>query len=108
MGAANLTGGPAGCGFGVNRGRAVPRDKWVPRDQELAGALAREDYKSEPWWAGWKRFSHAGVVSLDLLSINQDNREGGRVAKQVADLLWDLFNRHRAVLEDLNQGYPYL
>ena len=107
VGAASLTGEPNGFPYGINRGKEGRKDAWTPRDQELAGILAKDGYRSEPWWVGWRYFSQAGVPSLDIHQMNRDNRGEGEVAKQVAEHIWNPFEEHRTILEELNQNYPY-
>ena len=43
-----------------------------------------------------------------MLKVHEDNRDPNYpLAYEMVPLLWDLFDRHREALEDLNANYPY-
>lgn len=111
--AQSLTAKGKDCYFGISRGKPLGTSNLHSLDQELADALSRDGYKPQAWWSGWKYFSDAALPRFsiqdagDVLQINRDNQEEGDIARQTAELMWNLFRQHRETLEELNRNYPY-
>jgi hypothetical protein len=65
-------------------------------------------------WPGYQYLSKlnlnqfVGDKKENILALHKDNLDGGHpLAGVLVSLLWNLFDKYRLRLEDLNQRYPY-
>lgn len=109
------------CCFGICRGTGLqPSDPRDPRDKKLSDRLQGDGYETDDsaakhqWWSGSRYFRDESLPAFrkddpeTLALVCSDNQNNDHpAAKQVAKLLWDLFEKCRPDLEDLNSSYPY-
>ena len=102
--------------YGIWRGKEISAQARDVRDQALSTQLAAEDLVTDEGigWVGLRYLHDLGLPEFrvtkkeDVLRLNEDNRAPDHpLAHKLASLLWDLFDKHRAALEDLNTKYPY-
>lgn len=108
-----LSGNPTHCSYGVHRGHEVT-ENLHPLDRNLSEALSEKGFKPYSGWSGNRSLERAGLPRIDnsneaLLLLNEDNHnhEARPLARQVAEVMWDLFFVQREKLEQLNSSYPY-
>lgn len=115
VGAESLNGEPYGaCYYGIRRGKKVAKVAWCEEDNAVSEALTQYGFKSSLWWVGWKFVSKLGLPKMEgeekeeLLDIHDDNcDEKHPLAEIMANAILEIFDKHRSVLEKLNDKYPY-
>src|SRR5262249_18655891 len=100
--------------YGILRGNPIQAQARDRRDQDLSVQLGAANFvTSSREWVGWRYLHDLGLPDFcvtkgeDVLLLNEDNRNPNHpLAHRLASLLWDLFERHREALEDLNANSP--
>jgi hypothetical protein len=107
-----LTGNP-GCIYGIFRGIEVEAALTTQEDKELTAMLTQLSFCPSNWWCGYKVLKNIGLpkFSLDdkesVISINDAVHAANNITLRVTDLIWELFESRRNVLEALNTNYGY-
>jgi hypothetical protein len=104
----SLTGTSYPAYYGIWRGKKIQARALAA---QLRGAFVTDE---DDWWVGWQYLHELGLPEFritkkeDVLKLSEDNSNPDHpLADQLASLLWDLFDRHRKELEDLNENHPY-
>lgn len=99
--------------IGIYRGSEIKQeDRIAGPDKEVFRKLS-EKYNNlrlqkSPWWTGYLNLRDllGGIIGEDLI-INEHLGGEYKIAEQVAKVLWEMLDRYRIELEDLNRNYPY-
>lgn len=98
--------------IGICRGVQIQEDKLAEPDKEVFRMLSEKDdlrLRKSPWWIGY--FDLRDLLGRKTIGvkdlINEHLGVEHQIAEQAAKGLWEIFERCRIELENLNRNYPY-
>jgi hypothetical protein len=98
--------------IGIYRGANVQEDKQVESDKKVRMLSERDALKIQKtgWWIGCFNLRDLlGWGTKGIKALTSESLVGEhRISEQAAKRLWEIFERHRMELEDLNRNYPYV
>lgn len=111
----NLFKKPGGALYGIIRStKEVSIEKHVNGDRILSDEMTeRNGFHKNHVYPGYKYLAKLNLNRFDgdkesILALHEDNlNEGHLFAEVLASLMWQLFDKYRHQLEELNQRYPY-
>jgi hypothetical protein len=98
--------------IGIYRGVQIQEDTLAGPDKEVFRMLSERDdlrLRKSPWWIGYFDLRDLlGRKTIGVKDLINENLGGEhQIAEQAAKGLWEIFERCRIELENLNRNYPY-